>query len=162
ATHRGNTFVCDPANNLVHRDVLAEAGATFVARRGDKDHEFLASTDNWFRPVHLSVGPDGALYVLDFYREVIETPLSLPDDIKAKLNLESRGRGRIWRVVAEGAPRGKRPRLGKAPAAELVRQLANPNQWWRLTAQRLLVQRQDRAAVKALEELARTCPFGPG
>jgi len=53
-----------------------------VAKRGEEDHEFLASTDTWFRPVHLTIGPDGAIYVLDFYREVIETPLSLPDDIK--------------------------------------------------------------------------------
>ncbi|HZT80062.1 MAG TPA: PVC-type heme-binding CxxCH protein, partial [Gemmataceae bacterium] len=69
AAYRGNTFVCDPANNLVHRDVLEAKGATFVAHRGDADSEFLASTDTWFRPVHLSIGPDGALYVLDFYRE---------------------------------------------------------------------------------------------
>ena len=91
--YRGNTFVCDPANNLIHRDVLVENGATFIARRGDLDCEFLASTDNWFRPVCLTLGPDGALYVLDFYREVIETPISLPEDIQKKLNLESRGRG---------------------------------------------------------------------
>ncbi len=64
--------------------------------------EFLASTDNWFRPVHLTIGPDGALYVCDFYREVIESPLSLPDDIKKKLNLESRHRGRIWRIAPQG------------------------------------------------------------
>ena len=59
-------------------------GATFVGKRVDADCEFLASTDNWFRPVHLTIGPDGAIYVLDFYREVIETPLSLPDDIKKR------------------------------------------------------------------------------
>src|SRR6266849_665132 len=101
--YRGNTFVCDPANNLIHRDILEPHGATYVASRADKDCEFLASTDTWFRPVWLTLGPDGGLYVLDFYREVIETPLSLPDDIKKKLNLESRGRGRIWRIVPEGA-----------------------------------------------------------
>src|SRR6266851_7427197 len=82
--YRGNAFICDPANNLVHRDVLVENGATFIAKRGEADCEFLASTDNWFRPVWLSLGPDGAIYVLDFYREVIETPLSLPDDIKKR------------------------------------------------------------------------------
>jgi putative membrane-bound dehydrogenase-like protein len=161
-SHRGSVFVCDPANNLVLRDTLTERGATFVAHRADAEQEFLASTDNWFRPVHLTVGPDGALYVLDFYREVIETPLSLPDDIKTKLNLESRGRGRIWRIVADGAPRHKKPALRKAPTVDLVRHLADPNQWWRLTAQRLLFQRQDKAAVPLLEALARTCPNGPG
>jgi putative membrane-bound dehydrogenase-like protein len=154
----GNSFVCDPANNLIHRDVLVPNGATFTAKRGDKDCEFLASTDTWFRPVHLTIGPDGALYVLDFYREVIETPLSLPDDIKKKLNLESRGRGRIWRVVPEGHkidPKRRKPGLRKASTDDLVTHLADANVWWRLTAQRLLVERQDRAAVKPLERLAR-------
>jgi putative membrane-bound dehydrogenase-like protein len=153
--YRGNTFICDPANNLVHRDVLVPKGATFTARRAasEKECEFLASTDTWFRPVHLSIGPDGALYVLDFYREVIETPLSLPDDIKKKLNLESRGRGRIWRVVPDGTRRAKKPELRKAPTADLVKHLADPNPWWRLTAQRLLVERQDKEAVKPLRKL---------
>jgi putative membrane-bound dehydrogenase-like protein len=149
-----STFVCDPANNLVHRDVLTGDGAAFVAKRGEEDHEFLASTDNWFRPVNLSIGPDGALYVVDFYREVIETPLSLPEDIKKKLNLETRGRGRIWRVVPESAPKFKKPALSKAPSAELVKHLDDPNPWWRLTAQRLLFERQDKSIRKALEGLA--------
>ncbi len=163
--YRGNTFVCDPANNLVHRDVLVPNGATFTARRADEGCEFLASTDNWFRPVHLTLGPDGALYVLDFYREVIETPLSLPDDIKKRLNLESSGHGRIWRVTADtaaGAERPKKPSLSKATAKELVAHLADPNLWWRLTAQRLLVERQDRTAVAALEGLARSPKSAPG
>jgi putative membrane-bound dehydrogenase-like protein len=153
AAYRGSVFVCDPANNLIHRDVLVPAGATFTARRGEAEREFLASTDNWFRPVHLTLGPDSALYVLDFYREVIETPLSLPADIQKKLNLQSRRRGRIWRIAAKGQPRRK-PALHRANTAELVRHLADDNLWWRLTAQRLLVERQDRAAVAGLEQLA--------
>src|SRR5262245_17069524 len=164
--YRGSVFVCDPANNLVLRDTLTPNGATFIARRGHADREFLASTDNWFRPVHLTLGPDGAVYVLDFYREVIETPLSLPEDIKRKLNLESRGRGRIWRVATDNAvrdgKRARRPALSKAPAEELVRHLVDGNLWWRLTAQRLLGERQDRAAVKPLEELTRTSPSAVG
>ena len=62
----------------------------------------------------LTVGPEGAIYVLDFYREVIETPLSLPDDIKKRLNLESRGRGRIWRIVPEGFKTKAMPRMDTA------------------------------------------------
>jgi putative membrane-bound dehydrogenase-like protein len=158
--YRGNTFICDPANNLIHHDVLVPNGATFIAKRGEEDCEFLASTDTWFRPVHLTIGPDGAIYVLDFYREVIESPLSLPDDIKKKLNLESRGRGRIWRIVADNADKKdakkRNPSLRKAATQDLVAQLADGNSWWRLTAQRLLAERQDRDAVKPLEELAKT------
>ena len=88
----GNVLVGDPANNLIHRDVLLPVGATFIARRHEteRDCEFLASTDNWFRPVFLSNGPDGSLYVCDFYREIIETPLSLPEDIQRQYNLNSR------------------------------------------------------------------------
>src|SRR5262245_10217720 len=155
---RGNTFVCDPANNLIHRDRLEPAGATFVAKRADENCEFLASTDNWFRPTWISLGPDGALYVLDFYREAIETPLSLPDDIKAKMNLESQGRGRIWRIAPDGlaATRsGARFDLRKTSSAELVAKLGAQNSWWRFTAQRLLVERQDRSIVPVLETLAR-------
>jgi putative membrane-bound dehydrogenase-like protein len=153
--YRGSTFVCDPANNVIHRDVLLPKGATFVARRGEADCEFFASTDTWCRPVNLTVGPDGALYVVDFYREVIETPLSLPDDIKKKLNLESRGRGRIWRIVPEGVRSVKRPALRNAPTQDIVKELQDANLVWRLTAQRLLVERQDRTAIPALQRLAR-------
>src|SRR5262245_29638595 len=162
---RGNTFVCDPANNLIHRDRLEQNGGTFVAKRVDDGCEFLASSDNWFRPVHLSIGPDGALYVLDFYREAIETPLSLPDDIKAKMNLESRGRGRIRRIVPDrlAATRGKTQfDLRKAQPVDLVAKLVSPNSWWRFAAQRLLVERQDRSIVPAVEALARAAAEAEG
>jgi putative membrane-bound dehydrogenase-like protein len=166
--YRGNSFVCDPANNLVHRDVLEPKGATFTAKRADVDCEFLASTDTWFRPVHLSLGPDGAIYVLDFYREAIETPLSLPDDLKKKMNLESRGRGRIWRIVPDPVDRDhsasakRKPALRKAPAEELVKHLADRNIWWRLTAQRLIVERQGKTVIPALEKLSGEAEFPPG
>jgi putative membrane-bound dehydrogenase-like protein len=150
---RGNTFICDPANNLIHRDRLEPNGAVFKASRTDPAKEFLASTDNWFRPVFLATGPDGALYVADFYREVIETPISLPDDIKQRLNLESRGRGRIWRISRQGHRPSKPPILKNYATSELVAALDKPNPWWRFTAQRLLVERQAR---DAFPELVRT------
>jgi putative membrane-bound dehydrogenase-like protein len=152
--YRGNTFVCDPANNVVHRDILVGNGATFVARRAEPDHEFLASTDTWFRPVNLTIGPDGALYVLDFYREAIENPVSLPEDIKRTLNLESRGRGRIWRILPEGPTPRPKVALAKMKAEGLVKHLDDANMWWRLTAQRLLVERQDGSAIPALVKMA--------
>ncbi len=137
-----NTFICEPANNLIHRDILEQKGSVFTAKRADADCEFLASTDNWFRPVFLTVGPEGAIYVLDFYREVIETPLSLPDDIKKKLNLESRQRGRIWRIVPAEYEHKPAPRMDKMAPSELVNALDDPIPWKRYTAQRLLAQRR--------------------
>ncbi len=152
----GNVFVCDPANNLIHRDVLVPHGVTFKAARHDKDCEFLASTDLWFRPVFLCHGPDDALYVADFYREIIETPLSLPEDIQKRYNLNSRERGRIWRIAAESAKKGQKPALSKASNAELVKHLSSLNAWWRLTAQRLLIESEakDEGTMDALTKLA--------
>jgi len=151
---RNNTFVCDPANNLIHRDILEVNGSLFSAKRGDADCEFFASTDNWCRPVSLCVGPEGALYVLDFYREIIETPLSLPEDIKKRWNLESRNRGRIWRVAPEGFHAGKLPDLSNAMIEGLVELLDHPVMWQRLAAQQLLVNRADKKAVPLLTKLA--------
>jgi putative membrane-bound dehydrogenase-like protein len=155
--YRGNSFVCEPVLNLVHRDVLVPRGATFAARRGSERGEFLASTDNWFRPVNLSVGWDGALYVVDFCRPVIEHPEYLPANLRDKLPLRlGDDRGRIWRVVKDGAPRAGRPRLSTASAGELVAHLESGNAWWRTTAQRLLVERQEKAAVPILRAMMRS------
>lgn len=158
--YRGNVFVADPANNLVHRDVLVPNGVTFRARRaeGEGESEFLASTDTWFRPVFLTVGPDGALYLCDFYREVIETPMSLPDDIKARFNLESRGRGRIWRVAPAGSKAEFPGALAEASPRERVEALGHPNAWWRMTAQRLLAREGEKKVVPLLREFLARAP----
>jgi putative membrane-bound dehydrogenase-like protein len=161
--YQGNLFCCDPANNLIHRDLLVPKGATYVAQRADVDCEFLASTDNWFRPVHLAIGPAGAIYIADFYREVIETPLSLPEDMKRVLPLKSQDRGRIWRVRPEGTYQAVRPALGKAEALELVSKLAERNVWWRINAQRLLVERQlqDKMLIRDLAGVIEHNKYAP-
>ena len=158
----GNNFVCDPANNLIHREILKEKGAVFTAVRAYEDREFLASTDNWFRPVHLTTGPDGAIYVLDFYREVIETPLSLPDDIKKQLNLESRGRGRIWRIVPKDFATSKMPDFTVLKPAQLADELTSTNPWRRITAQRLIVEKKEKDAVVRVRELLPKALGTPG
>lgn len=160
--YRGNNFVCDPANNLIHRELLKEKGAVFTAVRAYEDKEFLASTDNWFRPVDLKTGPDGAIYVLDFYREVIETPLSLPEDIKKQLDLESRGRGRIWRIAPKSFKPAKMPDLSVMTAKQLAEELTNANPGRRLTAQRLIVEKQDKDAVARIRELLPIASGQPG
>ncbi len=156
ADYRGNTFMCDPANNLIHRDKLEPNGALFKAVRADHDREFLASTDNWFRPVCLTIGPDGALYVADFYREAIETPLSLPEDIKRQVNVETCGRGRIWRISRNGHKPSPPTQIGRLTPGDLVASLESPNPWRRLTAQRLIVERQSKEAMPLLIKLFET------
>jgi putative membrane-bound dehydrogenase-like protein len=151
--YRGNVFICEPANNLIFRDALVAEGPLFRARRVDDKQEFLASTDNCFRPVHLCLGPDGGVYVCDFYRPVIETPRSLPDDMKAQLPLQSQGRGRIWRIVPVGSTRPAPPQMSRTPTEALVPFLEHPNLWWRINAQRVLIERGDLAALTPLRRL---------
>lgn len=155
APYAGQLFEGEVANNVIYRQTVAADGVTFRASRADDQVEFVASTDTWFRPVNLYNAPDGTLYVLDMYREFIEHPWSIPDDIHARLDLTSgRDRGRIYRLAPRGyQPGGKRPALSGASAAELVEHLSNRNGWWRETAQRLLVERADRSADPALRKL---------
>jgi len=148
-------FVCEPVHNLVHSDLLTPAGATYVAQRSVDKAEFLASTDSWFKPVFTTVGPDGALYVVDYYRKYVEHPDYVPEGMEGKFDLRaSAGQGRIYRVLHKSSKPAPKPRLKDAGSAELVDQLSNPNLWWRTTAQRLLVERQDTSVVAQLEALA--------
>jgi putative membrane-bound dehydrogenase-like protein len=152
-------FVAEPVHNLIHRDEVAPSGATFTARRAMADREFLAAADAWFRPVNLYVGPEGALYIVDYYRGRIEHPewTSSHTHRDSSSMYEGRDRGRIYRITHESMAgrRTARPRLGQAPVGELVAALNRDNLWWRRTAQRLLVDRQDASARPLLEELAR-------
>jgi putative membrane-bound dehydrogenase-like protein len=154
---RGNAFIGDVGGNLVHRKHLSGHGPRQVASRTEAGVEFLTSTDTWFRPVNFVNAPDGCLYILDMYRETIEHPASIPEDIKAHLDLESgRDRGRIWRLVPPQWHRRAPSDLGRTPAAELVGLLAHPNLWHRETAQRLLWERDDHTIAGQLRELLRT------
>jgi putative membrane-bound dehydrogenase-like protein len=121
--YRGNLFVGDVGGNLVHRKMLSAVGSTFLARRADANVEFLASTDNWFRPVNFANTPDGTLLIIDMYRETIEHPFSIPEPIKKHLDLTSgKDRGRLYNLVSRNAPPRPRrtPRLSEAPTARLV------------------------------------------
>ena len=154
--YRGNVFVCESAGNLFYRLQVTPDGPTFKAARVAGQAEMVASIDNWFRPVNLVNAPDGTLHVLDMYRENIEHPWSIPDDIHAAVDLESgRERGRIWRLTPSNFTPPKPPRLGHATTLELVATLENPNSWWRETAQRLLFERQDQSAVLALRKMVK-------
>ncbi len=100
AEFKGNVFTCDPTGNLIHREIIQPAGPTFTSKPVYEGKEFLASPDEWFRPVNMELGPDGALYVVDMYRCVIEHPDFVPDELKRRPDLRlGDDRGRIWRIV---------------------------------------------------------------
>lgn len=151
----GNVFIGEVAGNLIHRQIMTPDGVTFRSVRADENKEFVASRDNYFRAVNFVNAPDGTLHVVDMYREIIEHPWSIPDDIHAQLDLLSgTDRGRIYRLEPPGfTPPAAQPRLGDAGIEELVAQLENRNSWWRETAHRLLFERQDQSAVPLLRRL---------
>ena len=156
--YRGAVFTCEPTANLVHAEALEPAGATFRSRPIREDAEFLASRDPWFRPVNLADGPDGALYVCDMYRAVVEHPAWMPGDLARRIDYsQGADRGRIWRIVPDGARRERRP-LATAPSAQaLARELEAENAWRRGTVHRLLLER-GAAAVPDLRDIAVKSP----
>jgi mono/diheme cytochrome c family protein/glucose/arabinose dehydrogenase len=165
----GNVFVAEPAANVVSRLVLSDDGTALRARKAYERGEFLASTDERFRPVYLSNAPDGTLYIVDMYRGIIEHRLSLTvylrDYIRTRTLEQPTGFGRIYRVRHDTTRRdtlSSRGRaLAKASQAQLVEALSQPNGWIRDTAQRLLVERftgADRSAVPALAQQAVNAP----
>ena len=155
----GNIFTGDVSANLVHRDILKREGINFIAQRGEQGKEFLASSDVWFRPCNFAVGPDGNLYVSDIYREFIETPESIPEEIKKNMDFWSGvDKGRIYRISPKNPlkRRDLKPNLGKASSQELVNLLAGSSGWHRNTAHRLLMERQDKSVIPQLREMAQT------
>jgi len=152
----GNAFICEPVHNLVHRLRLEPAGATFSGFRADDElqSEFLASRDNWFRPAQVRTGPDGALWVVDMYRYLIDHPRWVPPERMVEIDQRAGDNaGRIYRIV----PRGKKLRpiadLTKLTTPQLVAALDTPNGTVRDLVHQQLLLRRDAAAVSPLEEL---------
>jgi glucose/arabinose dehydrogenase/mono/diheme cytochrome c family protein len=155
---RGAAFICEPTANLVRCSLLSEENGVITATNAFPQAEFLASTDERFRPVNLFNGPDGALYVVDMYRGVIQHRIylttflrnqALDRKLETPLNL-----GRIYRIVPEGSPRPQVENLAALSTSALVERLNSPNGWVRDTAQRMLVERRDFVGLPVLERLA--------
>src|SRR5262249_44467313 len=135
-----------------HMETLTPAGASFRSKPWKDGVEFLASPDEWFRPVSMTQAPDGSLLLVDMYRAVIEHPEFMPTELKNRPDLAlGNDRGRIGRIAPENSkPGGKSPALGKLPPADLVKLLDHPNGWHRSTAQRLLLTGSDPMIVVEL------------
>src|SRR5687767_4381962 len=155
-----NSFTGDAGGQLVHRKKIHPNGVSLVGRRPDDEQgvEFAASSDTWVRVVNFANAPDGTLHICDMYREVIEHPWSIPEEIKKHLDLNNgNDRGRIYRIVPANTAWKRRGTvaLGKAATVELVNTLEHENGWHRDTASRLLYERQDKSAVPLLAKLVR-------
>jgi putative membrane-bound dehydrogenase-like protein len=145
----GNVFICEPTGHLVHREQVHAEGASFRSTPAEEPgKEFLASRDAWFSPVNLELGPDGALYVVDMYRAVIEHPQWAPEELQKRPDqLDGNDRGRIYRVVTAGRERARPPvdLPGDASHEQLTARLRNANAWQRETAARLLLESETKS-----------------
>ncbi len=158
--YHGSAFTCDPTGNLVHQEILRPHGASFRSRPAKDGVEFLAHPSDWFRPVFLTSGPDGAMYIVDMCRAVIEHPEFMPEELKNRPDLLwGKDKGRIWRIVPSDR-QVPRPtvRLDRMTAQELVRFLEHANAWHRETAFRLILERQDPDAIPQLLRLLEQSP----
>ena len=156
----GNVFVVDPTVNLVSRFILTDSDSGLTASKAYRDvrGEFLASTDERFRPVNLSLAPDGTLYVVDMYRGIIQhkgyMTEYLRDYVLTHKLEQPNSYGRIYRIVHDTTRRDTTPLSIHSTTAQLVPLLSHPNGWRRDRAQQLLVERGDKSVVPALRKLA--------
>jgi len=158
-----HAFICEPVHNLIQHQFLTPDGTTFTAQRvdGEPNTDFIAAEDNWFRPVMTRSGPDGAIWVVDMYRYMIEHPDWLNETGKKELApfyREGDDKGRIYRVYPKNNKPREIPRLAEANTAQLVFALESPNGFTRDQAQRMLLWKNDPAAIPLLEKTAATSP----
>ena len=156
----GNAFVCEPAGNLIKRYIISDKDGVLHGRQAYTNAEFLASTDERFRPVSLANGPDGALYAVDFYHGLLEHKISLTSYLRHQT--ESRhldspiGMGRIYRISRQGNPPDTAPNWSALTPQEIALLFNTGNGWTRDTAQRLLVEGRATVAISTLRQLATT------
>ncbi|MCB0670156.1 MAG: dehydrogenase [Saprospiraceae bacterium] len=146
----GNVFVAEPAGNLIKRNVVDYRDPVLTASSPYADHDFLASTDERFRPVFFTSGPDGALYFADMYHGIIEhgpymTPYLKEQTVKRGLDKHIHF-GRIWRIVPKNFQQPPFEPLPDYSLGELIALLEHKNGWYRDMAQRLIVEMNDPGA----------------
>lgn len=154
----GNTFTCEPVNQLVHREIVDPYQSGLRGRRADdeQESEFLISTEPWFRPVQARTGPDGGLYVVDMHRFVIEHPIWIPEETRKHLNTRAGDdRGRIYRVVLVDFHPEKAMNYGEMDNADLAAALDSSNGTTRDLIHQMLIWRQAKDAVPLLKRIAR-------
>ena len=162
ADMRGNVFLPEPVGRMIRRGIVEVKDGVTTLKNPYPESEFIRSTDPLFRPVNMATGPDGCLYIVDAYRGIIQEGNWVRPDSFLRPQVQRWGlqndtnRGRIWRLVHKDFKPGPQPHMLDETPAQLVAHLEHPNGFWRDTAQKLLVVRQDQSVVPALQTMART------
>lgn len=155
---RGQLLACEPAQNLIHRSIITRDGLQLMLSRakGEATSEFLTSTDAWFHPIALTHGPDGCVWVTDFYREIIEDYSAIPRYLQQQYGVTNgKDHGRIWRLTSDRAVSRTSVEMSRLSAEELAAEVGSPLYWRRQTARRLLIDRGATIAAPVLEKLVR-------
>ena len=156
----GNLFFGEPVGRLIRRTIIENDGGVSKLRNAHPQSEFIRTPDAYFRPINMVTAPDGTMYIVDMYRGIIQEGNwvkrgSYLRKVVEQYKLdESIGRGRIWRLIHEDHKPGPQPKMLKETPAQLVAHLAHPNGWWRDTAQKLLILRDDKSVVSSLKKMA--------
>jgi len=182
ADMNGDLLFSDFVGRLIRRAKVTRTEGLTQLKNAYPGAEFMVSTDPLFRPVNIKTGPDGALYILDWYQGIMQDVNWTGRGTYLRTKIEQYGldhvtnHGRVWRLRFTGIPGAAPasapqrpdvpgiemsktwPQMGSETAAQLVAHLDNPIGWWRDTAQRLLVLKQDKSVVPALQQMARTSP----
>jgi mono/diheme cytochrome c family protein/glucose/arabinose dehydrogenase len=162
----GTAFITEATGNLVKAISVSDGEGAIVGEHTFGEKEFLASTDERFRPVNAYTAPDNSLYILDMYHGIIQHRTYVTSYLRKQimsrgLDKPANGHGRIYRIRHKDKPRGPAPRLSKLSAGELVPYLNHPNGWWRDTAQRLIVERgSQQDEIRLVEVLESSKPLG--
>jgi mono/diheme cytochrome c family protein len=156
----GDAFIAEPAGNFVRRNLVKAENGTIRSRNAyaTEQKEFIASTDERFRPVAFTTGPDGALYIVDLYRGVLQHRISLTSYLRKQSEdrklTNPQHLGRIYRVVPIDRAAPRVTQIPNLTNVQWVERLSHPNSWWRETAQRLLVERRDVTVLPAIRQVA--------
>lgn len=157
----GEYFVCEPAGNLIHRAIIKQDGSTLKLERaaGESRSEFAASNDTWSHPMNLTHGSDGAIWIVDYSREIIEDYSAIPRHLQQQYGVyNGHDRGRIYRLTHRDAAKALDADLSKLNLAALVKECSSELYWRRQTAQRLLRERRDLSAIPLLRTALRQNP----
>src|SRR5262245_64293 len=155
-------FTTEPTINIIHHEIVEPNGVTYKAHK-TREAEFIGGRDKWFRPIDTRIGPDGALYITDFYNQAVvhnDTRGTIHGPANAALRPDrDHYFGRIWRVNHKQARKLDVPNLTKASTTKLVAALQNANRQVRMTAERLLVEKNDSGTPKAMKQLLSSWTF---